>query len=185
MAPWLETDLDSPFHLIQECLRLVLIFVMRFVPYSTTADNPRGENIQAFVDTKILSRVLQLYINRYHIENGPGKFHFGVDIRPMLLYIAEKGALLSESIEDQEEFATFFQSLALECAVTNFAEYQHIHRLFFWLENLEFANDARIPRLLDKMATEVRAGRFDLGVGPQEVPPPALPSDDSTIDTNS
>ena len=159
---------ENPFLLIQECLRLVLMYDMQFVPYTKTSVHrrPYGD-MQAIVNTKPLKRALTLYVNKYHTENGVGKFHFGVDIRPLLLFIAEKGALLSDPIEDQEAFATFFQSLALECAISNFAEFKQIHQYFLWLDVLELANDRRIPRLFEKMETEVQAGRFDLGTDPE------------------
>ena len=164
-----EADPKNPALLIQECLRLALMYDMQFVPYTKTSVHRRPYgNMQAIVNTKPLKRALALYVNNHHTENGAGKFHFGVDIRPLLLYIAEKGVLLSEPGEDMEAFATFFQSLALECGISNFAVFQQqIHRYFLSLDALELANDGRIPRLFEKMEIEVQAGRFDLGADPE------------------
>lgn len=172
-----ELNSGSPFLLIQECVRLALLYDMQFVPYTKTSvqQRPHG-NLQAILNTKPLKRALTSYISNYHTENGPGKFHFGVDIRPLLLFVVEKGALFSDPAEDQEVFATFFQSLALECGINSFTEFKQIHRYFLWLDVLETANDRRIPRLFEKMETEVQAGRFDLGADPEASAAPHSPT---------
>ena len=166
-----EANTEDPALLIQECLRLALMYDMQFVPYNKTSIRREPyANIQAIVNTKSLKHALVRYANEYHTENGACKFYFGVDIRPLLLYIAEKGVLLSEPGEDMEAFATLFQSLALECGISSFVDFKEkIHRYFFSLDALELANDGRIPRLFEKMEVEVQAGRFDLGANMEKV----------------